>query len=91
SRSAWCYDEHGGYYDHVPPPSAEPPDGIPARNWQLDMPPLLRWLVIQLPYMRSELAHSWRPRCSQPQQAASSARSTRASGLRSQVRLRGAR
>jgi phospholipase C len=25
----WCYDEHGGYYDHVPPPAAVPPDGIP--------------------------------------------------------------
>ena len=24
----WCYDEHGGYYDHVPPPAAIPPDGI---------------------------------------------------------------
>ena len=23
------YDEHGGYYDHVPPPAAIPPDGIP--------------------------------------------------------------
>jgi phospholipase C len=23
------YDEHGGYYDHVPPPVAIPPDGIP--------------------------------------------------------------
>ncbi len=22
------YDEHGGYYDHVPPPAAVPPDGI---------------------------------------------------------------
>jgi phospholipase C len=22
----WCYDEHGGYYDHVPPPSAIRPD-----------------------------------------------------------------
>jgi phospholipase C len=22
------YDEHGGYYDHVPPPSAVPPDDI---------------------------------------------------------------
>jgi phospholipase C len=22
------YDEHGGYYDHVPPPAAIPPDGI---------------------------------------------------------------
>src|SRR5262249_52911695 len=23
------YDEHGGYYDHVPPPPACPPDAIP--------------------------------------------------------------
>ena len=25
----WNYDEHGGYYDHVPPPAAIPPDNIP--------------------------------------------------------------
>jgi phospholipase C len=25
----WVYDEHGGYYDHVPPPPAIPPDNIP--------------------------------------------------------------
>jgi phospholipase C len=25
----WTYDEHGGYYDHVPPPAAVPPDTIP--------------------------------------------------------------
>ncbi len=25
----WTYDEHGGYYDHVPPPPAIPPDNIP--------------------------------------------------------------
>ena len=31
----WIYDEHGGYYDHVPPPDAVAPDGVPARNWQL--------------------------------------------------------
>ncbi len=24
----WTYDEHGGYYDHVPPPPALPPDSI---------------------------------------------------------------
>jgi phospholipase C len=24
----WCYDEHGGYYDHVPPPAAVPPDNV---------------------------------------------------------------
>jgi phospholipase C len=31
----WIYDEHGGYYDHVPPPNAVAPDDVPARNWQL--------------------------------------------------------
>ena len=25
----WTYDEHGGYYDHVPPPRAVPPDDVP--------------------------------------------------------------
>jgi len=25
----WCYDESGGYYDHVPPPSAAVPDDVP--------------------------------------------------------------
>jgi phospholipase C len=25
----WTYDEHGGYYDHVPPPPALAPDSIP--------------------------------------------------------------
>jgi phospholipase C len=24
----WVYDEHGGYYDHVPPPPALPPDDV---------------------------------------------------------------
>jgi phospholipase C len=27
----WTYDEHGGYYDHVPPPPAIAPDTIPPR------------------------------------------------------------
>jgi phospholipase C len=26
----WLYDEHGGYFDHVPPPPAEPPDDVAA-------------------------------------------------------------
>jgi len=26
----WCYDEHGGYYDHVSPPPAVEPDGVRA-------------------------------------------------------------
>jgi phospholipase C len=32
----WTYDEHGGYYDHVPPPRAIPPDDANA-NTMLDM------------------------------------------------------
>jgi phospholipase C len=28
----WTYDEHGGYYDHVPPPPAVPPDDVPGRS-----------------------------------------------------------
>jgi phospholipase C len=34
----WVYDEHGGYYDHVPPPEAVPPDDVPAHNPLLDSP-----------------------------------------------------
>ena len=40
----WTYDEHGGYYDHVPPPAAVAPDDVPARNWQLSRP-WARWLL----------------------------------------------
>jgi phospholipase C len=32
----WTYDEHGGYYDHVPPPPAVPPDDIPP---DIQVPP----------------------------------------------------
>ena len=28
----WFYDEHGGYYDHVPPPAAIEPDDIPPHS-----------------------------------------------------------
>jgi phospholipase C len=28
----WVYDEHGGYYDHVPPPPAVPPDDVLGRS-----------------------------------------------------------
>jgi phospholipase C len=30
------YDEHGGYYDHVPPPEAVPPDDIPPMTSATD-------------------------------------------------------
>ena len=28
----WFYDEHGGYYDHVPPPPAVEPDDVLGRS-----------------------------------------------------------
>ena len=41
----WLYDEHGGYYDHAPPPEAVAPDDVPAHNYQLDLPSWLRTLL----------------------------------------------
>ena len=34
----YTYDEHGGYYDHVPPPPAIPPDSIPPKLTSTDTP-----------------------------------------------------
>ena len=34
----WCYDEHGGYYDHVPPPPAVPPDDVGPKLLPGDVP-----------------------------------------------------
>jgi phospholipase C len=28
----WTYDEHGGYYDHLAPPAAVPPDDVEGRS-----------------------------------------------------------
>jgi|HubBroStandDraft_3_1064219.scaffolds.fasta_scaffold18736_2 phospholipase C len=50
----WIYDEHGGYYDHVPPPPAVPPDDVPAHNWQLSLPPWL--LTVLRPVLGKTLA-----------------------------------
>ncbi len=33
----WCYDEHGGYYDHVAPPAAPKPDDVPPKLQQGDV------------------------------------------------------
>jgi phospholipase C len=40
----WLYDEHGGYFDHVPPPGAVPPDDVTGHSL-LAMPPWLRALL----------------------------------------------
>jgi phospholipase C len=34
----YTYDEHGGYYDHVPPPRAIPPDSIAPKLAPTDLP-----------------------------------------------------
>src|SRR5579863_521508 len=36
----WVYDEHGGYYDHVPPPPAVPPDEVEGRTMVGNASPL---------------------------------------------------
>ena len=43
----WLYDEHGGYFDHVPPPAAVEPDGVLPRSLLHSRGPL-RWLLRQL-------------------------------------------
>ena len=54
----WTYDEHGGYYDHVPPPPAVAPDDVPARNWQLSRPWARRLLRLLLPKHLAELENA---------------------------------
>jgi phospholipase C len=49
----WTYDEHGGYYDHVPPPGAVPPDDVPGRDLVLSWPPAIRALL--RPFLRAGL------------------------------------
>jgi phospholipase C len=39
----WLYDEHGGYFDHVPPPAAPAPDDVPGLS-PFERFPLLRLL-----------------------------------------------
>ena len=34
----WCYDEHGGYYDHVAPPAAPAPDSMQPKLIAGDVP-----------------------------------------------------
>jgi phospholipase C len=40
----WLYDEHGGYFDHVPPPSAVLPDSIQPRSF-LKTGKFVRWFL----------------------------------------------
>jgi phospholipase C len=53
----WVYDEHGGYYDHVPPPEAVEPDDFPPRHggpWRFDRYGFRVPAVIVSPYARPD-------------------------------------
>jgi phospholipase C len=45
----WAYDEHGGYYDHVVPPAAVPPDDIPPALVAGDLPGSFDQLGFRVP------------------------------------------
>ena len=49
----WTYDEPGGYYDHVPPPAAVPPDDVTAKDLVLAWPSWVRALL--RPLLRAAL------------------------------------
>ena len=44
------YDEHGGFFDHVPPPAAVPPDGIPPMLQPGDLPGAFDRLGFRVPF-----------------------------------------
>lgn len=46
-----AYDEHGGYYDHVPPPAACPPGDFPAELASGDAPGDFGRYGIRVPFM----------------------------------------
>ena len=49
----WTYDEHGGYYDHVAPPAAVPPDDVPGHSLVAHRSPLRGLLKVLFPgYVR---------------------------------------
>ncbi|MCU1379270.1 MAG: Acid phosphatase [Acidimicrobiales bacterium] len=53
----WVYDEHGGYFDHVPPPPAVEPDGQPPEAggpWRYDRLGFRVPAVIVSPYARAD-------------------------------------
>ncbi len=45
----WSYDEHGGYYDHVPPPVAVTPDDVPPMLAPTDVPGAFDRLGFRVP------------------------------------------
>jgi phospholipase C len=45
------YDEHGGYYDHVAPPPAPVPDGIPPMLGPADTPAAFDHYGVRVPFV----------------------------------------
>lgn len=57
------YDEHGGFYDHVPPPAAVPPDGHSLPNFAFDrfgvrVPALLVSPWVERTILKTEFDHT---------------------------------
>jgi phospholipase C len=57
------YDEHGGFYDHVPPPAAVPPDGHSLPNFAFDrlgvrVPALLVSPWVEQTILKTEFDHT---------------------------------
>jgi phospholipase C len=57
------YDEHGGFYDHVPPPAAIHPGGIDMKEWTFDSLGLRVPAILVSPYVEQgifsgQLEHS---------------------------------
>ena len=46
----WTYDENGGYFDHVAPPAAVPPDDVLGRSRVAHSAPLHRLLKVAFPH-----------------------------------------
>ena len=49
SLLVWTYDEHGGYYDHVPPPAAVTPDDVSPMLAPTDVPGAFDRLGFRVP------------------------------------------
>ena len=57
------YDEHGGFYDHVPPPATIPPGGTDMKEWTFDSLGLRVPAILISPYVKQgifseQLEHS---------------------------------
>ena len=46
------YDEHGGYYDHVPPPAACEPDNWVPQDWKFDRLGIRTPLIVASPFVK---------------------------------------